>query len=128
MSVLFEFSVTELRRNDADLVYVNSTDHRIIMAIANLNTTPTLHLNDVDQGTVENLVAPEKYFPCQKVHPKQNLVQAEACSAVTFEKNYFHEETITLMVTRTLAHLQWQSMFLFFENSSGKFTQIVTLH
>lgn len=96
--------VKELRKNHADLVYVNSTDHSIVMAISNLNSTPALHLNDVNQETVENLVAPESYSPCQETPPKVEDSPTVACSAVAFGKNIFDEFGITLMVSRILKH------------------------
>nr|XP_011455937.2 glutamate receptor ionotropic, kainate 5 isoform X2 [Crassostrea gigas] len=111
--------VKELRKNHADLVYVNSTDHSIVMAISNLNSTPALHLNDVNQETVENLVAPESYSPCQETPPKVEDSPTVACSAVAFGKNIFDEFGITLMVFRILTHLQWTSTFAFFENSTA---------
>lgn len=113
--------VKELRKNHADLVYVNSTDHSIVMAISNLNSTPALHLNDVNQETVENLVAPESYSPCQETPPKVEDSPTVACSAVAFGNNIFDEFGITLMVSRILTHLQWTSTFAFFENSTGVF-------
>lgn len=91
------------------------------MAISNLNSTPALHLNDVNQETVENLVAPESYSPCQETPPKVEDSPTVACSAVAFGKNIFDEFGITLMVSRILTHLQWKSTFAFFENSTGVF-------
>lgn len=108
-----------LRRNGTDLVYVNSTDRRIITTITNLNTTITLHLelNDVDQETVENSVAYKNDALCRDhaVHPMDH----ETCSVVTFQKNYFYEEAITVMVEEILAKLQWKSIIIFYENSTG---------
>ncbi|XP_061178448.1 probable glutamate receptor [Saccostrea echinata] len=111
--------VTELKKNSADLVYVNSTNHRIILTISYLNTTPTLHLNDVDQESVEDLVAPDKYSYCHEVKPALHSGQTEACLSIKFGENYFDEETITVMVARILTHLHWKSMITFFENATA---------
>lgn len=89
------------------------------MTISNLNSTPALHLNDVNQETVENIVAPESYSPCQETPQKVKDSPTVACSAVAFGKNIFDEFGITLMVSRILTHLQWKSTFAFFENSTG---------
>ncbi|XP_062612433.1 uncharacterized protein LOC134274165, partial [Saccostrea cucullata] len=111
--------VKEMKKNSADLVYVNSTNHRIIMTISNLNTTPTLHLNDVDQESVESLVAPEKYPYCHEVKPKLHNTPTEACLSIKFGENYFDEETLSVMVARILTHLHWKSTITFFENATA---------
>ena len=111
----------ELKENHADLVYVNSTDHSIVMAISKLNSTPTLHLNDVNQETVENLVAPESYSPCQISPVEVTTSPAIACSPVAYGENFFDEDAITVMIYRILTQLQWTSVIAFFENSTGNF-------
>lgn len=108
-----------LRRRGADIVFVNSTDRRIFMTISNLNTTTTLHLlpRDIDQESVENIMPPKNCSLCQDhvTHQKDH----ETCSVVSFEKNYFYEEGITVMVEQILANLQWKSVIIFYENSTG---------
>ncbi|XP_078311780.1 uncharacterized protein LOC111133837 isoform X2 [Crassostrea virginica] len=111
--------VKELKENHADLVYVNSTDHSIVMAISKLNSTPTLHLNDVNQETVENLVAPESYSPCQISPVEVTTSPAIACSPVAYGDNFFDEDAITVMIYRILTQLQWTSVIAFFENSTA---------
>ncbi|XP_062603845.1 glutamate receptor ionotropic, delta-2-like, partial [Saccostrea cucullata] len=110
--------VTELKRNSADVVYVHSTNHRIIMTISNLKTTPTLHLNDVDKERVESFVAPEKYPYSNEMKPKLHNSPTETCLSIRFGETYFDEETLSVMVARILTHLNWKSTITFFENAT----------
>jgi hypothetical protein len=117
---LIFLSVIYLRRNGADLFYVNSTDRRIVTAISNMNITitPRIELNNIDRE-LESSVDFKNNSNC-RVHEKLPK-HHKNCSGLNFEKNYFHEESIIIMVKQILAKLQWNSLMIFYENSTGMF-------
>jgi hypothetical protein len=126
-----------LKRSGTGLIFVISTDRHITTVISDLNITITTHtelddvtaisnrnttfpthlkFDDIDQEMFENGGLPNNSL-CQVhiKHPKEH----RTCSVDTLEKNYFHEEAITVMVVQTLVKLQWKSFVIFYENSTG---------
>jgi hypothetical protein len=111
--------VRYVRSRSADRISVNSTDRHNITAKSKLSITDAAlpGLEYIDLETSESDAPPNTSL--SQVYVSQSTAH-NACSVVTLGNNYFHVEVITTMAVQILADLQWKSIIIFYENSTGK--------